>query len=244
MWDLKAVKCLSVFDADMNALNLQNETPLDLLESSSVAPLQGSTSKESTDLEEDKATSPLPAQTPSSQLKESGKALVSSSAENNSQEVAAFLKVCGAKRGKEVIDKVAGNSLLQDADVDDGLGKSQYNIGQESDLLARAFSDIRNTLDQKLYEAGLSEKEGPGTAKYLGMLSHELHRLQKGGSRVLCMDGGGIRGLIQMELLSQLEQLTGKKVTELFDWIIGTSTGGIVALGLVYRKSICSCTKC
>ncbi len=33
-----------------------------------------------------------------------------------------------------------------------------------------------------------------------------------------------------------LEKMTGKRVTELFDWIVGTSTGGIVALGLVYGE--------
>ena len=32
----------------------------------------------------------------------------------------------------------------------------------------------------------------------------------------------------------RLEEATGRKITELFDWIIGTSTGGIIALGLVY----------
>ena len=54
------------------------------------------------------------------------------------------------------------------------------------------------------------------------------------GSRILFLDGGGIRGLIQIEILEQLERKTGRKVIELFDWIIGTSTGGILALGLVY----------
>lgn len=56
------------------------------------------------------------------------------------------------------------------------------------------------------------------------------------GSRILFLDGGGVRGLIQIEVLEQLERETGRRVTELFDWIVGTSTGGIVALALVYSK--------
>lgn len=56
------------------------------------------------------------------------------------------------------------------------------------------------------------------------------------GSRILFLDGGGMRGLIQIEILEHLERETGRKVTELFDWIVGTSTGGIVALALVYAN--------
>ena len=55
-----------------------------------------------------------------------------------------------------------------------------------------------------------------------------------GGSRILFLDGGGMRGLLQIEILEQLEKKTGRRVTELFDWIVGTSTGAIVALSLVY----------
>ena len=56
------------------------------------------------------------------------------------------------------------------------------------------------------------------------------------GNRVLFLDGGGIRGLVQIEVLMELQRRTGRKITELFDWIINTSTGGIVALGLLYGK--------
>ena len=45
-------------------------------------------------------------------------------------------------------------------------------------------------------------------------------------------------GLAQIEVLSQLEVATGRKITQLFDWIVGTSTGAIIALGLVYGELI------
>jgi len=50
--------------------------------------------------------------------------------------------------------------------------------------------------------------------------------------RILSLDGGGIRGLIPALVLAELEQRTGKRTAQLFDLIAGTSTGGILALGL------------
>ena len=56
------------------------------------------------------------------------------------------------------------------------------------------------------------------------------------GDHVLCLDGGGIRGLVQLEILRHVEELTQRRIVDLFDWIVGTSTGGILALGLVYGE--------
>lgn len=50
--------------------------------------------------------------------------------------------------------------------------------------------------------------------------------------RVLSIDGGGIRGIIPARFIEELEKVTGKPVAELFDVVAGTSTGGILALGL------------
>ena len=39
-----------------------------------------------------------------------------------------------------------------------------------------------------------------------------------------------------LQVLRQLEEQTGLRVVDIFDWIVGTSVGGIIALGLVYGK--------
>lgn len=49
---------------------------------------------------------------------------------------------------------------------------------------------------------------------------------------VLSIDGGGIRGLIPALVLQHIEETTGRPIAALFDLIAGTSTGGILALGL------------
>ena len=49
---------------------------------------------------------------------------------------------------------------------------------------------------------------------------------------ILSLDGGGIRGLITAKILHELESQTRQRIHELFDLIVGTSTGGILAAGL------------
>ena len=50
--------------------------------------------------------------------------------------------------------------------------------------------------------------------------------------RVLAIDGGGIKGVIPAAFLAAIEETTGERIVENFDLIAGTSTGGIIALGL------------
>lgn len=52
--------------------------------------------------------------------------------------------------------------------------------------------------------------------------------------RILSIDGGGIRGIFPATFLAGLEAryLDGNSIAQYFDLIVGTSTGGIIALGL------------
>lgn len=72
----------------------------------------------------------------------------------------------------------------------------------------------------------------------------------EGKKVILSVDGGGMRGMISIAMLAELERMTGKSCQQMFDMVGGTSTGSIIAAGLgvgmtaneimatVYRKSL------
>ena len=50
--------------------------------------------------------------------------------------------------------------------------------------------------------------------------------------RILTIDGGGIKGVFPATFLATVEDAIERNVADYFDLIVGTSTGGIIALGL------------
>jgi patatin-like phospholipase/acyl hydrolase len=50
--------------------------------------------------------------------------------------------------------------------------------------------------------------------------------------KVLSIDGGGIRGIIPAIILDAIQQRLGKEAWQSFDLIAGTSTGGIITVGI------------
>lgn len=55
---------------------------------------------------------------------------------------------------------------------------------------------------------------------------------QYGPFQILAIDGGGFRGLFAAQCLALWEKATGRRAADCFDLITGTSTGGILTLGL------------
>lgn len=49
---------------------------------------------------------------------------------------------------------------------------------------------------------------------------------------ILAIDGGGIRGIYAATYLAELEEYVGEPIAQYFDLIAGSSTGGIIAIGL------------
>lgn len=54
--------------------------------------------------------------------------------------------------------------------------------------------------------------------------------------KILSLDGGGIRGRVPALLLVEIERRTQRPAAKLFELVAGTTTGGILALGLTIPK--------
>jgi uncharacterized protein len=55
--------------------------------------------------------------------------------------------------------------------------------------------------------------------------------------RILALDGGGLRGIFTAAVLTEAEDAFGPAFLKCFDLLVGTSTGGIIALGLASGRS-------
>ncbi|MCX4080048.1 patatin-like phospholipase family protein [Rickettsia rhipicephali] len=65
-------------------------------------------------------------------------------------------------------------------------------------------------------------------------MDHKLENIKT--NRVLALSGGGIKGISELMVLIEIEERTGKSISELFPIISGTSVGGLIAALLTIPK--------
>ena len=60
------------------------------------------------------------------------------------------------------------------------------------------------------------------------------------GVRVLTLDGGGIRGIVELAILAEIERRVGLGISirEMFDVIVGTSTVELLKYLLVFSACV------
>ncbi|CAD5113603.1 DgyrCDS2764 [Dimorphilus gyrociliatus] len=105
----------------------------------------------------------------------------------------------------------------------DGCAHWSNSKGEEPEQ--EASTPIEDTLKREYFDAVMTN-------------TIDAAKQRRSGDRVLCMDGGGIKGLVLIKLLLALEKIAKKPVRELYDWIAGTSTGGILALYIAMGKPL------
>lgn len=233
--DLGCIKILVAFGANVNASDQRSKTPLDLLsadipdmESCVRAPL----------------VQPIaPTLPPRQHLK-----LENSSRTGSRMDVLEVLHMAGGVERDYVREIPSVQPFPQVPSSTTNLDtKQRAEVLRWTSELTTRYNQLECSIRERFRNtshAGETQSLTSEEAVPLALQLSEMEKFKQAGSRILCLDGGGIRGLIQLEVLSQLEKKTNRKITELFDWIIGTSTGGLIALGLVYgmpEVSVCVC---
>jgi hypothetical protein len=115
-----------------------------------------------------------------------------------------------------------------------GLGGATSGYLEEHEEILR---NLRNGLDRPANLALAHETDiSVAVHRILGQLAllPLCRRETQDGERfrILSLDGGGVRGAFTAAILAQWEHRLGRRIIDHFDLIAGTSTGGILAIGL------------
>ncbi|VBB28938.1 unnamed protein product [Acanthocheilonema viteae] len=141
--------------------------------------------------------------------------------------------VSGCVNGKKLDEmKDASWSLIESAEsyIIPRTGSSAFVDDLETSIDVKVSNSIQDFKQKFCYEQMMKKLEElttkEGIPDFVNLLS---------------FDGGGIRGLVIIQMLLELEKVMGESFFSYFDMVAGTSTGGIIAAALALGKTLREC---
>lgn len=214
--DVEAAKVLLTFGAHPNALNDDGKTPLDLLD----------LYEERIRAEEEESGLAFPkdglagAMEAAKQLRISLRDLLTPDPKED------------IERFRELLGSVGGRRSVPAINCTPHYNCRVFRVKND---IAVVFKQLKDSISHNMDVISIGSSDtSQQLVECVAQQFKDQAMLKKAGSRMLFLDGGGIKGLVLIEILSQMEMATGRKIVEMFDWIVGTSIGGVLALGLVH----------
>lgn len=84
-------------------------------------------------------------------------------------------------------------------------------------------------------QSTINERNCPFCEKKVKWENHQLP--PTAGYRILALDGGGVRGIVELLVLMEIEKLLGIPCKDLFDAVYATSTGSVVVASLFFTNA-------
>ncbi len=108
-------------------------------------------------------------------------------------------------------------------------------LEQQAQTLAQSIHHYEDKLEEAINSGVQRELVEEGISSTFSKKPSIVRQVKtflenKEEENILCLDGGGMRGVGTLTMLAALEMKTGLRTHQLFDRIYGTSTGGLAAI--------------
>ena len=114
-------------------------------------------------------------------------------------------------------------------------GEEAPQLEQRAQTLAQSIHHYEDKLEEAINSGVQRELVEEGISSTFSKKPSIVRQVKtflenKEEENILCLDGGGMRGVGTLTMLAALEMKTGLRTHQLFDRIYGTSTGGLAAI--------------
>ena len=146
---------------------------------------------------------------------------------------------------EEALNKLVDN-VKESMPVTTDYNKSLYDLNvhlkQNSKLRTLLYEQNLLHLITKELKTGQADDLTRALSRETLTLAGQIDSIPKRGIRILAIDGGGVRAVMTALILKRLQEEAGVPLNEMFDYVIGVSTGSIlIVMSIVYKVPLDDC---